>query len=291
MIKQGSVLILGAGASKPYGFPLGTELRHNIIEMLKAPNTPGYRALDSCGFSSTDISTFREELHDSLHDTIDDFISDRPSRRAIGTHAIVIALMMCEEHDHVFPKKDWYPHLLPLLDFKTGAETISGIITLNYDRSLEHYISHSISVSYEGDNKKNALAHYASFPIVHIHGQLGHYPKHPYKKLGSIDAIKKAAEELRITSDPDLENSTVYAHARMFCQKAPSVICLGFGYHRRVMERLGLLSSTNIPELFGTAIKLPQPKRNDLKKHFGDKLHLDNHGYFTEQYFKSLLEE
>ena len=77
------MLILGAGASKPYGFPLGTELRLTILEMLKAPNTAGYRALDSCGFSAADIASFRDELHDSLHDTIDDFISDRPSRREI----------------------------------------------------------------------------------------------------------------------------------------------------------------------------------------------------------------
>jgi len=32
MIKEKTVLILGAGASKPYGFPTGEELRREIID-------------------------------------------------------------------------------------------------------------------------------------------------------------------------------------------------------------------------------------------------------------------
>jgi hypothetical protein len=32
MINKKTVLVLGAGASKPYGLPLGTELRDSVIK-------------------------------------------------------------------------------------------------------------------------------------------------------------------------------------------------------------------------------------------------------------------
>ena len=35
MIETPTVLILGAGASKPYGYPIGSELKSRIISSLK----------------------------------------------------------------------------------------------------------------------------------------------------------------------------------------------------------------------------------------------------------------
>ena len=88
MIEPSTVFILGAGASKPYGFPLGVELRQQILQAHSSPNTDQFKLLQACGYESGQITRFHDDLHDALHDTIDDFLSDRPTYRDIGSHAI-----------------------------------------------------------------------------------------------------------------------------------------------------------------------------------------------------------
>lgn len=289
MIEANTVFILGAGASKPYGFPLGVELRQQILKALSSPTAEQFKLLQSCGYAEAQITRFHDDLHDALHDTIDDFLSDRPTYREIGSHAIAIALMNCEDHKKVFPKRDWYPHLFRLLDFKHDTQTLAGIVTLNYDRSLEHYLTNTIAVSYEGDVKKRAEARLRDFPIHHIHGMLGVYPTRPYHKKAEMGQIKTAAAELRITSDSDLDSSPLYAAAKDLCRNASAVVFLGFGYHARVIKRLGLLDASPTLKLLGSAHGVQPKQRKELEGRFQKRLSLDPHGHQIEPYFVNVL--
>jgi hypothetical protein len=67
MITVPTVLVLGAGASAPYGFPSGAELRRIIISSLK-PKLPRGQLptlLIASGFSIEEINDFRAELMNS----------------------------------------------------------------------------------------------------------------------------------------------------------------------------------------------------------------------------------
>lgn len=289
MIESGTVLILGAGASKPYGFPLGTELRSSILEMTKADTMPGFKPLVSCGFTPSEIQTFRMNLHDALHDTIDDFLSDRPTFRKIGAHAIAAALMSCEDHSKVFPKRDWYPRLFQLLDFKNGHSLLNGIITLNYDRSLEHYLTQTIEVSYEGQTKVRAMNQLGQFPIYHVHGTLGDYPMRAYHKKVHTEEVKKAADDLRITSDGDLDHSPAYKAAKQLCSSASCIVFLGFGYHERVMTRLGFQDGFKSQPLMGTAYNLNAKRRKQLQDQFQSRLVLDDRNWQISTYFENVV--
>jgi hypothetical protein len=289
MIEPNTVFILGAGASKPYGFPLGTELRLQIIQALSSPNTEQFKLLQACGYEASQISRFHDDLHDALHDTIDDFLSDRPTHREIGSHAIAIALMNCEDHRRVFPKRDWYPHLFRLLDFKHDRQELEGIVTLNYDRSLEHYLANTIAVSYEGDVKTKAERRFKDFPIFHVHGRLGEYPNRPYQKKADVTDIRAAAAELRITSDADLDSSPVYAAARELCGKASTIVFLGFGYHMRVINRLGLLEAAPTRKFLGSSHGVHPKQRQALEDRFEKRLSLERHGYEAANYFVNVL--
>jgi hypothetical protein len=293
MIEPQTVFILGAGASKPYGFPLGMELRQQIVRALIHPEHKTFKLLRSCGYQSEQIKQFRDDLHDAIHDTIDDFLSDRPTHREIGSHAIAISLMDCEDHESLFKsllaKRDWYPHLFRLLDFKKDSQLLAGIVTLNYDRSLEHYLFHTLSVSYEGNIKTTAKKRLAQFQILHLHGTLGEYPLRLYHREAQLDEIKKAAENLRIASDPDLDSSMLYKEARNLCEEASTIVFLGFGYHMQVIKRLGLLDPSPKRKFLGSSYGLTPRRCEELEELFQKRLSLDGHSYEIGTYFPDVL--
>ena len=86
MIVRPTVFILGAGASAPYGFPLGSGLIEKILHSLQSPEMRPLllRQLD---FSHDQISTFGQELRDSPLNSIDAFLDNREEFREIGKTA------------------------------------------------------------------------------------------------------------------------------------------------------------------------------------------------------------
>ena len=82
MIENSTVLILGAGASTPYGFPTGEELITGILRGLNS-NPQKSRLMDA-GFESAEINKFRVDLKGSKTFTIDAFLEYRPDMAKIG---------------------------------------------------------------------------------------------------------------------------------------------------------------------------------------------------------------
>jgi hypothetical protein len=62
MIKIPTVLILGAGASSPYGFPSGSTLRDQICANLSVRDSKTFLELRGSGFDMDEISQFRTDL-------------------------------------------------------------------------------------------------------------------------------------------------------------------------------------------------------------------------------------
>lgn len=288
MIKPKTVLILGAGASQPYGFPLGNELRKNILAFLLSHGSQEYRLLRARGYNDDYMNAFRRDLNDAQHETIDDFLTDRPTYRTIGNDAIATALMSCENHEFMFSSRDWYPKLFDVIGFKNETSLISGIITLNYDRSVEHFLSHTIGARYEGETKKNAYNKLSSLPILHLHGVLGEYHQRPYKKVETTDDIDLAVANLRITSDDDLDNSQNYIIARKLCNDASMLMFLGFGYHTRIMDRLGLLGRS-VPQIIGSGYGINSRARDLLKDKYPAIIQLGNEHEQLNSYFNRVL--
>lgn len=290
MIEAGTVLILGAGASQPYGFPLGGELRELIIKSLNSPQCEEYKLLVSCGFGAGHISDFANNLNDSVHETIDDFLADRPTYREIGNHSIAITLMHCESHGRLFPKRDWYPKLVRVLGLNNGNSLITAILTLNYDRSLEHYLYHTIQVSYEGENRLSAYKRLENCPIIHLHGILAEYRDRKYEVPANLtaDKIKEIANHIRITADDDLDISNPYLTAKSICSQATQIIFLGFGYHERIMQRLGFDMAKSL-SMRGTSYRLSNKRRVELAKKYQGKLELGSVSDTVLGYFENVM--
>src|SRR6266436_3256778 len=119
-----TVLILGAGASKPYGFPLGIELMRTININTSTRNTSNLsrdnrQQLLEAGYTENEIHEFHTALERSIHPTIDAFLEDKPSHRELGAFAIAQALMPLENEANLFSGvRDWYPKLFHALNLK-----------------------------------------------------------------------------------------------------------------------------------------------------------------------------
>ena len=119
MIKTLTVLVLGAGASKPFGFPTGQELlkliTHQLLLFTPEQTTLGQTLL-ACGFPAPDILRFASALHLSQRKSVDAFLEFRSEFLDVGKAAMIAALIPYEKPDTLFNTGDWYQHLLKAME-------------------------------------------------------------------------------------------------------------------------------------------------------------------------------
>lgn len=292
MFDPSTVLILGAGASNPYGFPLGRDLKQRIIQHASDVNSSQSKQMQEAGYSEAQIRDFHIDLVRSIHPTIDAFLEDRPSHREIGAFAIAQALMPLENEDTLYPHKDWYPMLFREFNLKDADSVaeVTAIVTFNYDRSVEHYLAETTRRTFEAQTRDAALAKLSRVPILHVHGLMGSYPEMPYKPQRTTDDIKLGAKGISMIHDDHLDNTAEFNRARALVKTAVDVVFLGFGYDRRSLRRLGILDAHDPPCVFGTAREIPRDWKGEIKAMFEDRIKLDNNNYTITQFLPHLHE-
>lgn len=269
MIMDPTVLILGAGASKPFGYPLGRELLLTIKKELSYPEShPLKKALIGLGINEKHIYDFRSELTYADPPSVDAFLEDRRDYIDIGKLAMAICLIRCEKdltlfNIHCEPAQhdSWYRYLMDkmhALDLDEFKHNKLSIITFNYDRSLEHYLfttlKHRLNIS--DDNCASTLS---CLRIIHIHGRLGALPwqtsgGREYGPNPKPEETRMAAQEIKIVSEKD-ENANVFNDAFNMMTQAEKIYFLGFGYYDTNLRRLGmarLVGKKNVT--YGTSI-------------------------------------
>src|SRR5205085_958335 len=102
--------------------------------------------------------------------------------------------------DALFPPRStgsWYQYLLNVLLREDGTAHFQpnslGIITFNYDRSLEAYLHYALQSRFRihGDE---AAAVLSEIPIIHVHGILGSYPEVPYTASSNSQELMKISQ-------------------------------------------------------------------------------------------------
>jgi len=153
MITEPTVLILGAGASYPYGFPTAKQLKWDICDAFSNEKSLAPQLLDGkSDYSASEFSDFAMALRHSGNESVDAFLEQRQKQNervvGVGKLAIAYALIPCEDEGKLFQRDfgsrggHWYEYLFGRLntDFRDFARNQLSIITFNYDRSLEHYL-------------------------------------------------------------------------------------------------------------------------------------------------------
>jgi hypothetical protein len=257
----GTVLVLGAGASTDYGFPLGRGLRDMVCRNCASP----HKAMLEHGFSKADFSVFGEALAHSGYTSVDWFLERHPTFIPIGKIAIATSLIPFENPERLFPpngpERHWYEDLCNLMWADDDCSYRSGnritVLTFNYDRSLEYYLR-TVADTRAGLTAGAATLEVhgrhrivvAQGPtIIHLHGQLGQLTGaenvRAYTQRLSPEHIGLAAASLRLLSEAD-EESPEFVMAREAIRQNEQLYFLGFGFHFKSVERLCKFSDDKV---------------------------------------------
>jgi hypothetical protein len=253
MITKQTVLIIGAGASWRFGFPLGTKLVDDILDFIMTPYDSKRLAIAMEVTSTNDIAL--KEFHDALKysgkNSIDSFLEGRDEFMDLGKAMIACVLCQFESRDKIFTQRsgqpNWYYYLfdkmgIDLPEKKTSLSNLS-IITFNYDRSLEYFLYHAFKNSFrlKADACKDITS---KLNLIHFYGLLGElYELNPegrrFRNALGKEGLLKCIDGINIIREglgKEEEIKTVYA----CLERAERVIFLGFGYDRTNLERLNI---------------------------------------------------
>jgi hypothetical protein len=243
LISTPTVLILGAGSSTHLGYPLGRQL---VANLCKLRSTKFIEDLPN-GWTRQDADRFLTRLARADPNSIDAFLESVPEYQAIGKYFIARELKGCEDVDSMFPPHDagWYRYLVGALlgDHRNPRFQVGtlGIITFNYDRSLEAYLHHSLESRLDLDSDR-AAAMLSELPIIHVHGMLGTYPDVPYRADSSTEELLAISRQIRIISEiEDVGDgfcNEMFERANALLRSAQRIYFLGFGFHADNIRRL-----------------------------------------------------
>lgn len=291
MIDKQTVFILGAGASVPYGYPTGTQLRQQIIENLDLNRL------------KTDILQFNvllrrmllqekmdeaKELKDNLlearRSSIDLFLEKRPKLMNIGKLAIACGIIEFEKADK--GAWDWFEHLHDSeLAQSNSAEDYCqdnnmNFITFNYDRHLEHALISSLKSTYDEDEETCAELIKENFEIIHVHGKLDSLPWEDKngraygKKPSTLEELSKSAAGIKIIHEKRNEKES-FGNAIKLIEDAELIIFLGLNLHNETnLNRLDIKNNIEGKRIYATFKGLTRPQRNDVSEYFNHKLYL-----------------
>ena len=262
MIKEKTVLILGAGASMPYKLPSGPGLKALMAKELMAF---GRRSLTQPqhGFKIELLGEFRDYLLRTPAMSIDVWLGIESNQRFldVGKSYLAKVLLNCERDAAIFddileshlPTEKtypcWYRHLFqhldgPLEDFHKNQ---LSVITFNYDRSFEHFIYESLKANFSSEPVDNIVKQAETLPVIHVHGKLGNLPWQnvrdniPYNSPSNDTNVRLAAQQISIIHEAE-DASKEFEEARKLLIEAKNIYILGFGYHETNLKRLGLKS-------------------------------------------------
>lgn len=201
------VFILGAGASRAYGFTLASELLRSAVNLER----DALPMLQGAGFSQEQVATFTDQLRTSQLPSIDAFLEYRPEFTDIGKAVIAYYLVLMEDPASLVAlsnSQHWYQytyHLMKTPRLREFSRNSLSVITFNYDRSFEYYL-HRVHAATHGAAERDVMEATRSLPIVHVHGSLGALPAlgenpRPYEKVVTSASLLAAAKSIRIVSE------------------------------------------------------------------------------------------
>jgi hypothetical protein len=286
MIRSGTVLILGAGASAPFGFPCGRGLLTEISSALhREPFMSDLkRQLSECGYASDLMESFARELSLSMQPSVDAFLEKRSEYVAVGKAAMACALIPYEKQARLLrdPKRPhWYEYLFSQMG-ATLEDFISSelsVITFNYDRSLEHFLFLALKNSY-GLSDEECSEQLKAVSIVHVYGTLGgslHYEEksRPYDNEVTTDVVKRCASTIRVLHEATVDDPELAAAHKLL--SSAEVICfLGFGYHQVNVERLRFDLLSKGKDVLGSAYGVTSEEQRRITRYLSYSIKLGN---------------
>lgn len=287
MIKTKTLFILGAGASAPFEYPTGIQLRNlicgqtrkaAIIQALVPVNEK-----EDESFHAQSVDKFITEFSRSGLYSIDFFLEHRKEFMNIGKMTIASYLLPCEKDERLRESgNNWYMYLYDRL--KSSFEEFDGnkisFITFNYDRSLEQFLFEALKNQFN-KTPQECAEKIKNIPIIHLYGQLDFLPwqnenglPYLYRK-NSFVRLRNARDNIKlITEEREVEKSQEFQAAYKLIEKAGRIYILGFGFDEINLERLNV-SLMKDKTITATAYALERSRRRWVEQYFKSKINTD----------------
>lgn len=290
-----TVFILGAGTSKTYGYPLGDELRKQILSVYKDSLINLQRKVEFRDFIN-ESNAFIEHFRKSGDKSIDLFLSKFSEYRIPGIKAILYRIFEAERQsiflDEIYFRNkrnldnsiidDWmwylYNRLTSSLNRVTSYKKINfnniAFITFNYDRSLEHFFYERLE---NGFNYKvingSPTEVISTLQFEHVYGQIAYLPWQNNNNFLSYDGfdfnygiVDEYVDNIKIIGERTNENMEDIFD---LIKNANKIMFLGFGYDETNLKTLGfpqILSSNQ--QVCGTALDFMNEEIEEIKAKF-----------------------
>jgi len=281
MVELETVLVLGAGASKDFGFPTGKDLVTRICDMLRNQENKEYKMFYECAdrLNLEAATYFADHLAGAPTPSVDAWLEQNPTFIQVGKIAIAIALLCYEQTaKRSRPKNNWYELLFDRLrsPFDEFQHNKLSIITFNYDRSLEEFLFKSFRHTHSQKSEQECRHKLNKLELLHVYGSLGRLewqfddPENPLvqiphgAKLDS-DRVICAANNIKIMPE-DQELSTEFRKARTWLRNSQAIYFLGFGYHKNNMIRLGTHMLHKHQKIMGTCSGLDFQRISEVER-------------------------
>lgn len=299
MIYKKTVFILGAGASQPYGFPTGIELKKLVCDGLVEGKSL-FKELKKLEYTDESIKEFRNAFFKSGAKSIDAFLGDRKEDfMSIGKIVITRVLSRYEDEDKIYSKENWYQHLFESMwdgSLEEFENNKVSFINFNYDRSLEHFLFTSLQQRTNETMEKIAKA-ISKIPIIHPYGKIGFLPwenKNPsrdYYPGHTIETLVESSDMIRIISEGEIPRD-ILNQSNELITDAYKIVFLGFGYHKENLERIGMKNlNPHNKFILGTARGYTNLQRTTIQKHIAQgKISLDSNNFDVLEFLKNRVE-
>lgn len=286
MIEIDTVFILGAGASKPYGYPTGKELRSFICSNFTSHFNnilcnDNHTALDIKGDYTKASIRLSKKFKDSSTPSIDLWLTRNPDFLDVGKLAITLKIFTDEQkskfrEDIQYPEQDWYSYLYHKMtkslikpdSYKKFRNNKVAFVTFNYDRSLEQFLYESLKDSFTSACPDEIIEELREIPFFHVYGKvadldwefnrgkkrlyyLNQYNEQIHEKF-SLESLQEKASNITIVHEGEQHDCSDIQDK---ISNAKKIFFLGFGYASENLEILRINKILNDDyHIFGTAL-------------------------------------
>lgn len=298
------VFILGAGASKPYGFPTGIEL----YEMMPTEVLANVR--DFLGSNSelsvliNQAESFASMLGSVSERSIDKYLNIHEEFATMGRVFIATAILIAEAkarlpHIGMCEDRDWYgllwdkmtEKLISASDMMSIHKNKIGFITFNYDRTLESFLYENLCnyLGKKGRDCESISEVISQIPIIHVFGKVADLPwqhglfdwsegefdkSRPIVKFGDSKLFPAGVayyihKSIQLMYE-ERRTSAVLQQAKNLIAGASHVLFLGFGYREENMQLLGMPGALSGKQVYGTAVDMTSREKSRVKSLLGD---------------------
>jgi hypothetical protein len=236
-------LVLGAGASAAYSFPLGITLRNALLG--HDQKLLGY--LGDADFSEERWVAAQDLIGRGQFTSVDEFLATHSEYAEVTKVAIAYEIAKHEtQHAHTNPQHA--DHLYNALFFDAIGndprllDGLLSVVTFNYDLSLEAYLVETLKARHRL-NDAAARERIAILRIAHVYGDLG--PVQSIhgggRRYGAFtDHRQLIVASRRIATCYEEASRDAVAEAQRQIAESDAVVFLGFGYSSENLMRLDL---------------------------------------------------